>query len=345
MLLGYSGDRRARRHARVARPARPAVRGGLQRVPDHGGQAVLLLPRASVIYVRDLLSRYDADALRYYLSVAGPETQDTDFTWSEFRRRNNDELVDSWGNLVNRSVSMAARNVGAVPPPGALTDADARAARHVEGGLRHGRRRCSSGPGRRRRSARRCGSSATPTATCPTRRRGSCQVRRPEDPERMATILHTALQVVDDCKTLLTPFLPPSSQQGARAARRRGGVGGRCREMVEVDEPTAAGQPVVPGDHRRLRPAAAAGSRAAAARPAAGRADAALPQAGRVHRGRGAGPAGEPARLSESTTTRPARAPRRRRSRCRPRSSTATATWTRWVSTSDSRFGCRARSG
>ena len=47
---------------------------------------------------------------------------------SEFRRRNNDELADSWGNLVNRSVSLAARNVGAVPAPGALTDADARAA-------------------------------------------------------------------------------------------------------------------------------------------------------------------------------------------------------------------------
>ena len=65
-----------------------------------------------------MLSRYDVDALRYYLSVAGPETQDTDFTWAEFRRRNNDELADSWGNLVNRSVSLAARNFGEVPAAG-----------------------------------------------------------------------------------------------------------------------------------------------------------------------------------------------------------------------------------
>ncbi|HYR53631.1 MAG TPA: methionine--tRNA ligase, partial [Methylomirabilota bacterium] len=36
--------------------------------------------RGQVIYVRDVLERYDADALRYYLMIAGPENQDTDFT-------------------------------------------------------------------------------------------------------------------------------------------------------------------------------------------------------------------------------------------------------------------------
>jgi methionyl-tRNA synthetase len=52
--------------------------------------------RGVQILVRDFLSRYDPDALRYFLSIAGPETQDTDFTWSEFVRRNNDELVATW---------------------------------------------------------------------------------------------------------------------------------------------------------------------------------------------------------------------------------------------------------
>ena len=77
-----------------------------------------------MIYVGDMLSRYDADALRYYLAVAGPENQDTDFTWSEFVRRNNDELVAGWGNLVNRTISMTAKNLGSIPAPGELTDAD-----------------------------------------------------------------------------------------------------------------------------------------------------------------------------------------------------------------------------
>ena len=80
--------------------------------------------RSVVIYVRDFLDRYDADALRYYLSAAGPENQDTDFTWSEFVRRNNDELVAGWGNLVNRTVSMTAKNLGVIPEPGEKNDAD-----------------------------------------------------------------------------------------------------------------------------------------------------------------------------------------------------------------------------
>ncbi len=80
--------------------------------------------RQVVIYVRDFLERYDVDALRYYIAAAGPENQDTDFTWSEFVRRNNDELVAAWGNLVNRSVSFAAKNIGEIPAAGELTDAD-----------------------------------------------------------------------------------------------------------------------------------------------------------------------------------------------------------------------------
>src|ERR1051326_6522478 len=80
--------------------------------------------RRVVIYVKDFLSRYDADALRYFIAVAGPESQDTDFTWAEFLRRNNDELVAGWGNLVNRAISMAAKNVGEIPAATELTPED-----------------------------------------------------------------------------------------------------------------------------------------------------------------------------------------------------------------------------
>src|SRR5688572_10503684 len=66
--------------------------------------------RGYSIYVRDFLERYDADALRFYLVAAGPETQDTDFTWAEFVRRSNDELLANWGNLVNRTLTNAHRN-------------------------------------------------------------------------------------------------------------------------------------------------------------------------------------------------------------------------------------------
>src|SRR5690625_6292045 len=46
-----------------------------------------------VIYVRDMLERYQPDALRYYICAAGPENQDADFTWVDFVTRTNNELV------------------------------------------------------------------------------------------------------------------------------------------------------------------------------------------------------------------------------------------------------------
>src|SRR5699024_6889923 len=70
------------------------------------------------------LSRYQPDALRYYLSVAGPENHDTDFTWAEFKRRTNDELVAGWGNLVNRTANLLHKNIGEIPEPGDVNDTD-----------------------------------------------------------------------------------------------------------------------------------------------------------------------------------------------------------------------------
>ena len=123
MLLGYSG--------KGARGGTPGSLGALNLPTEVVSSEYLTMEgrkfsssRSVVIYVRDFLARYSVDALRYYIAVAGPENQDTDFTWAEFVRRNNDELLANWGNLVNRTVSFAARNIGEIPAPGALTDAD-----------------------------------------------------------------------------------------------------------------------------------------------------------------------------------------------------------------------------
>jgi methionyl-tRNA synthetase len=163
--------------------------------------------RRIVIYVRDFLERYDADALRYFVSVAGPETTDVDFTWSEFLRRNNDELVAGWGNLVNRSISMAAKNWGAIPAAAQLTDEDralldsARGAFPVVGGLIE-RQRIKAAIGEAMRVVGEANKYLSDQAPWKIR----------DDPERLATILHVALQVVSDCNTLLTPFLPHAAQ-------------------------------------------------------------------------------------------------------------------------------------
>jgi methionyl-tRNA synthetase len=73
------------------------------------------------VWLPDYLSRYDPDPLRYLLSINMPETGDTDFSWREFIRRNNDELVATYGNLVHRVLTFTYRNFdGCIPTPGAL---------------------------------------------------------------------------------------------------------------------------------------------------------------------------------------------------------------------------------
>ncbi|HZN78031.1 MAG TPA: methionine--tRNA ligase [Micromonosporaceae bacterium] len=164
--------------------------------------------RQVVIYVRDFLARYDADALRYFIAVAGPETQDTDFTWAEFLRRNNDELVAGWGNLVNRSLSMAAKNFGAIPPAVSLTQADhdlmssSVAAFGTVGGLIE-----------RHRQKAAIGEAMRVVADANKYLSEQAPWKLKDDPDRMGTVLHVALQVVSDANTMLSPFLPHSAQK------------------------------------------------------------------------------------------------------------------------------------
>jgi methionyl-tRNA synthetase len=244
MLLGYSG--------RGARGGTPGSLGELDLPSEVVSSEYLTMEgrkfsssRSIVIYVRDFLSRYDVDALRYYVAVAGPETQDTDFTWSEFVRRNNDELVANWGNLVNRAVSFAARNIGEIPAAGALTPADralldnSRAAfRTVGEALARSRFKVASTEAMRTLAeANKYLSDQAPWKL------------RESDPDRMRTILHVALQLVDDGKTLLTPFLPRSSQQVFEMLGGTGEWSGLPR-IQEVDEDGGPSYPVITGDYR-----------------------------------------------------------------------------------------------
>ena len=74
------------------------------------------------IWVKDIAERYDADALRYFFIVNGPEKRDTDFSWREFMERTNGELLGAWGNLVNRTLAFIAKYRGNAIPSGALEE-------------------------------------------------------------------------------------------------------------------------------------------------------------------------------------------------------------------------------
>jgi methionyl-tRNA synthetase len=201
--------------------------------------------RSVVIHVRDFLSRYSADALRFYLSAAGPENQDTDFTWSEFVRRNNDELVAAWGNLVNRTLSFTAKNIGQIPDRGDFTDIDrallattgssfAKVGAHLE------------------RSRMKAGITEAIAAVAEANKYLSEQAPwklRESDPRRMQTILHVALQAISDCNTVLSPFLPHSAQQVHTMLGRPGVLAPQPRLDDVDDHDRGPGYPVLTGDY------------------------------------------------------------------------------------------------
>jgi methionyl-tRNA synthetase len=165
--------------------------------------------RGNVIYVKDVLDRYDADAVRYYLMIAGPENQDTDFTWAEFIRRNNDELVATWGNLVHRTLVNAHRNFGAVPDPGELSPGDEALLKEIEGALDDVSKQLETAHFQ---------NALKHTMNMAAKVNVYLGTEQPwhtikTDRERAATVLYVALRCVDNLKTMLTPFLPFSSQR------------------------------------------------------------------------------------------------------------------------------------
>ena len=205
ILLGYGDE-----------GAYGAGRGALE-LPDNVASSEFLTmegkkfsaSRGVAILIRDFLSRYDPDSLRYFLSIAGPETQDTDFTWSEFVRRNNDELVANWGNLVNRTLQNAFRNFGAVPEPGSFSEADEALFAEIERGFETvgSLIEATRFKNALQEAMRLAGlgnqyiAEQAPWAVIEA------------DRDRAGTILFVALRAIDSLKVLLTPFLPFSAQK------------------------------------------------------------------------------------------------------------------------------------
>ena len=88
--------------------------------------------RDYAIYLKDYLAEYPPDLLRYALAVNLPEYRDTEFTWKDFQARVNNELADTLGNLVNRTMTFAHKHFGgAVPPLGPLNERDKELLRRI----------------------------------------------------------------------------------------------------------------------------------------------------------------------------------------------------------------------
>ena len=215
------------------------------------GHAQFSTSRGHVIYVRDMLERYGPDPLRYFICAAGPETSDAAFTWADFVTRNNSELVAGWGNLVNRTATMVAKNFGEVPAAGPLEEVDEAVLATVRGGFE------SVGSLIERHRLRAAIAEAMRvvgevnkylTVTEPYKMKDESQR------ERLATVLHVALQCVSDCNTLLAPFLPHAANKVHAVL---GGEGEKfpmpvIEQVEELEPDSGAGltsYPVITGDY------------------------------------------------------------------------------------------------
>jgi methionyl-tRNA synthetase len=166
--------------------------------------------RRWVIEAHDFLTRYDPDTLRYFLSINMPEARDTNFSWGEFLRRNNDELVATYGNLVNRTLSLAARNFeGKAPIPGPLGPEDEAIIARVEAAFEPVGKLLNE-----------CKFKAAINEIMALAHEANRYVdtKAPwfqikQDRTAAATTVFTTLRVIDNLKVLLAPFLPFSSQK------------------------------------------------------------------------------------------------------------------------------------
>ena len=158
----------------------------------------------------DFLSRYEPDTLRYYLTANMPESKDTDWDWQDFLNRNNNELVATWGNLVNRVLSFADRHWdGQVPSPGELRPADREILSTVETGFQTIGDHINA-------VNLRAGLIETMRLAAEVNKyldQSAPWFEIKTDKAAAATTIFTALKAIDSLKILLSPYLPFSSEQ------------------------------------------------------------------------------------------------------------------------------------
>ncbi len=164
------------------------------------------------VWGRDALTRFDPDALRYYLTVNMPESKDSDWDWAEFVARNNNELVATWGNLANRVLAFCYKNwEGFVPNVdlSTLRDADLELLKTIENGFNIVGAELESV---RLRSAL---GEAMKLATVVN---VYLDVNAPwsafkTDKDAAGKTVYTALKAIDSLKVMFSPFIPFTSER------------------------------------------------------------------------------------------------------------------------------------
>ena len=194
MLLGYGGLNL------------PTDVPANQYVTFKGGKASA--SRGVGLTIGEGLDLFQADALRYALAASLPEQSDTDLSIDEIGRRINEELVATWGNLVNRVLSMVYSTCGGVVPAvGGRTADDLAVLATVDGALDVVTDLIERVE---LRAALRTGMDAAATVNAYLNATEPWKLAR-SDPERAQAVLGTALAAVAGVRVALSPYLPFST--------------------------------------------------------------------------------------------------------------------------------------
>ncbi len=179
-----------------------------QFVTFQGGKASA--SRGVGLTIGEGLAQFEPDAIRYAMAANLPETSDVDLTVDEMVRRINDELVATWGNLVNRVVSMTHRYFDGVAPAGGGRDAEDDAVlAEVDSALDTAAGHFEAVQLRGALAAAMAGAHA---ANAYLNQKEPWQTAK-TDPERTGTTLAVALDAIAGIAVALTPFLPLTAPQ------------------------------------------------------------------------------------------------------------------------------------
>ncbi len=163
--------------------------------------------RGVAVWVPDILEKFDADAVRYYLSINMPENKDTNWTWDDFVAKNNDELVGTYGNFIHRVITFTQKNFGEIPKQGKLDDLDKKAIKKIK----ESSKEVDTSLGK-------CNFKKGLRASMNLAQFGNYYFDQKQpwaliksDKEACGTVLHICLKIVNALAVLTAPYLPFSS--------------------------------------------------------------------------------------------------------------------------------------
>ena len=157
--------------------------------------------------LQEYLDEWNPDALRYALASALPEQSDTEISEDEMIRRNNEELVAAWGNLVQRVFSQIQNNFSKISEIDETVEVDKKLLKEISEsydivGQLIEKVELKAALQESMRYVSKVNSYLNETEPWKVIK---------EDEKRAGRILYTALEAIDSCANLLYPFMPPTS--------------------------------------------------------------------------------------------------------------------------------------